>query len=98
RLVVDLPDDTVRFAADPLRLAQVLSNLLANAAKYTDPGGEIRLFARREPDAVVIRVSDTGIGIPPRMLTKIFAMFSQLQSGLERSEGGLGIGLALARG
>jgi PAS domain S-box-containing protein len=95
---IEIPPEPVHFAADPLRLSQVLSNLLTNAAKYTDPEGTIRLRAECSADAVTIRVSDNGIGIPPNVLTSVFAMFSQVKSSQDRSEGGLGIGLALAKG
>ncbi|MEO6079730.1 MAG: PAS domain S-box protein [Steroidobacteraceae bacterium] len=98
RFFVVLPKEPVVFAADPLRLAQVLSNLLTNAAKYTDAGGEIRLQASSLADHVTVSVSDTGIGIASDVLSKIFDMFSQVQPSQDRSEGGLGIGLALAKG
>jgi PAS domain S-box-containing protein len=97
RLFIDVPSSHVKLAADPLRLAQVLSNLLTNAAKYTDPDGEIRLSARAERDSFVIRVADTGIGIAPETLPSVFEMFAQVH-GRDRSEGGLGIGLALSKG
>jgi CheY-like chemotaxis protein len=97
-LKIEIPDEPARFAADPLRLAQVLSNLLTNAAKYTDPEGEIRLRATCNADAVTFSVADNGIGIPPDALEEVFAMFSQVKSAQDRSEGGLGIGLALAKG
>jgi two-component system CheB/CheR fusion protein len=97
-LVIDTPQEPVRFAADPLRLAQVLSNLLTNAAKYTDPEGHIRLTASGTADTITFCVADTGIGIPPDALDEVFAMFSQVKSAQDRSEGGLGIGLALAKG
>jgi PAS domain S-box-containing protein len=97
-LTIDVPAEPVHFAADPLRIAQVLSNLLTNAAKYTDPGGDVRLVARRTNDGVVIRVIDSGIGIVPGALPRIFRMFSQVRSTHDRSDGGLGIGLALAKG
>lgn len=98
RLRIDLPVGAVRVSADPLRLSQVLSNLLTNAAKYTDPEGEIRLSARVEPQAVLISVADTGIGIDAETLPSVFEMFSQLHNGRDHSEGGLGIGLALSKG
>ena len=91
-------DEPARFAADPLRLAQVLSNLLTNAAKYTDPEGEIRLRATCSADTVTFSVVDNGIGIPPDALEEVFTMFSQVKSAQDRSEGGIGIGLALAKG
>jgi PAS domain S-box-containing protein len=97
-LKIEVPDGSARFAGDPLRLAQVLSNLLTNAAKYTDPGGEIRLRALCSADSVMFSVADNGIGIPPDALQGVFAMFSQVKAAQDRSEGGLGIGLALARG
>jgi PAS domain S-box-containing protein len=97
-LRIELPDERAAFAADPLRLAQVLSNLLTNAAKYTDPEGEIRLRATCSADTVTFSVADNGIGIPPDALQEVFAMFSQVKSTSDRSEGGLGIGLALAKG
>jgi PAS domain S-box-containing protein len=97
-LKIEISDEAARFAADPLRLAQVLSNLLTNAAKYTDSGGEIRVRATCSADAVTFSVADNGIGIPPDALEEVFAMFSQVKSAQDRSEGGLGIGLALAKG
>src|SRR5690242_5844355 len=97
-LTIELPDEPVRFSADPLRMAQILSNLLSNAAKYTDPEGHIRLAACCESDDIVIRVSDTGIGMSSEALPRIFEMFSQIGSARDRSEGGLGIGLALTKG
>ena len=98
KLHIDLPNERVQIAADPLRLSQVLSNLLTNAAKYTDPEGEIRLSAGVTANDVAIRIADTGIGIAPDTLPSVFEMFSQLHSGRDRSEGGLGIGLALSKG
>ncbi|HEY4211587.1 MAG TPA: ATP-binding protein [Steroidobacteraceae bacterium] len=97
-LKIEIGNEPARFAADPLRLAQVLSNLLTNAAKYTDAEGEIRLRANCSADTVTFSVSDNGIGIPPDALEEVFTMFSQVKSAQDRSEGGLGIGLALARG
>ena len=83
--------------ADPTRLEQVVANLLTNAAKYTDPGGQITISAKAEGSEVVIRVADTGVGIPPEMLPKIFDLFTQVDPSLARSEGGLGIGLSLVK-
>jgi PAS domain S-box-containing protein len=97
-LKIEISDEPARFAADHLRLAQVLSNILINAAKYTDPGGEIRLRATCDADTVTFSVTDNGIGIPPDALAEVFSMFSQVKSAQDRSEGGLGIGLALAKG
>ena len=98
QLVAVLEDSTVLVLADPVRLAQVLTNLLNNAVKYTDPGGSIRLEARREGGELCLTVTDNGIGLTPRALEHIFVMFAQEQTAIERSEGGLGIGLALAKG
>ncbi|HEU5137541.1 MAG TPA: PAS domain S-box protein [Steroidobacteraceae bacterium] len=95
---IELPREPVKFAADPLRLAQVLSNLLTNAAKYTDPRGRIRLRATADADTITISVTDTGIGLSQEGLTAVFRMFSQVQSTRDRSDGGLGIGLALSKG
>jgi signal transduction histidine kinase len=83
--------------ADPSRLAQVFGNLLTNAAKYTDPGGAIRVSASREQEDVVVRVSDTGRGIAPEMLPRIFDLFVQERQDSHRAQGGLGIGLAIVR-
>jgi PAS domain S-box-containing protein len=93
-----IPNKPGLFVADPLRMAQILSNLLTNAAKYTDPEGHIRLTARSECEEVVIRVADTGIGISAEALPRVFEMFAQVTSASDRSEGGLGIGLALTKG
>jgi PAS domain S-box-containing protein len=84
--------------ADPVRFEQIFSNLLNNAAKYTNTGGTIRIRARQEGGAVLISIKDNGIGIHAELLPQIFEMFSQASSALDRSEGGLGIGLALVRG
>lgn len=83
--------------ADPVRLEQIISNLLNNAAKYTDPGGQIWLTAQREGDRVAISVRDSGIGISPEMLPRIFEMFTQIEHSASRTQGGLGIGLTLVR-
>jgi len=97
RLSVSLPQEPAQLEADPVRLEQILVNLLDNAAKYTEPGGHIWLTGAREGEEVVIRVRDTGIGIPPDMLTQIFNLFTQVDRALDRSQGGLGIGLTLVR-
>jgi CheY-like chemotaxis protein/two-component sensor histidine kinase len=96
QLEVELPQESLELDADPLRLSQVLSNLLTNAAKYTDPEGHIRLHAELDGDAVTISVRDDGIGIAADALPRIFTMFSQVAS--SQSGGGLGIGLALSKG
>jgi signal transduction histidine kinase len=96
-LRVSLPDEPVWLAADPTRLAQVFTNLLTNAAKYTPEGGCINLSASREGGEVIVRVTDSGLGIPPSMLAEVFEMFTQVNRTLERSQGGLGIGLALVK-
>ncbi|MFN3570897.1 MAG: PAS domain-containing protein [Polaromonas sp.] len=88
----------LQLLADPVRLAQILSNLLNNASKYTDAGGRIRLEVTLAPGAVVFTVTDSGIGMSEAAISKVFAMFAQEQSALDRSEGGLGIGLALVKG
>ena len=97
RLELDLPAEPLRVHADPVRIAQVLSNLLNNAAKYTPDGGRISLSARRDGEAARIRVRDNGIGIAAELLPRLFEMFAQGPGSLERSRGGLGIGLSLAR-
>ena len=96
-LSVSLPPEPVPLHADPTRLAQVLSNLLNNAAKYTEPGGRVWLTAERRGGEVVVSIRDTGIGIPAAMLPRIFEMFTQVDASLERTHGGLGIGLTLVR-
>ncbi|MEO7336652.1 MAG: ATP-binding protein [Caldimonas sp.] len=83
--------------ADVTRLTQIVANLLNNAAKYTPPGGRIEVTAERQDDRAVISVRDSGIGIPPDMLPRVFDMFAQVDRTLERSQGGLGIGLALVK-
>ncbi len=95
---VEAPAEPVQIVADPLRLAQILANLLTNAAKYTDPQGQIQLRVQSAVDGVLIAVTDSGIGIPVEATAKVFDMFSQVKSTLDRSEGGLGIGLALTKG
>jgi CheY-like chemotaxis protein len=95
---VNLPPAAVLLDVDPLRVAQVLVNLLTNAAKYTEPGGKISLAARRVDHAVEISVADNGIGIDAADLEQVFAMFSQVDNPIDRAPGGLGIGLALVKG
>jgi signal transduction histidine kinase len=95
--ILSLPQQDLRVNADPDRLAQVLANLLNNAAKYTKEDGRIWLSVDREGDEAVFRVRDTGIGIPAEMLSKVFDLFTQVDRSLDRSQGGLGIGLTLVR-
>ncbi|WP_179958303.1 hybrid sensor histidine kinase/response regulator [Chitinimonas arctica] len=97
-LTIDIPSRPVYIEVDQLRLAQVLANLLTNAAKYTDPRGYIRLSAECVHEQVMISVTDTGIGIKSEALSEVFQMFNQVRSVQDRSDGGLGIGLALAKG
>jgi PAS domain S-box-containing protein len=97
-LTVSLPEEPLALEADSTRLAQVLANLLNNSAKYTEPGGHIALAAERAGRDVVISVRDDGIGIPEQALPRIFDMFSQVDRSIERTTGGLGIGLALVKG
>lgn len=97
QLAVTLPSEPVILEADSVRLSQVIANLLNNAAKYTEEGGQIWLTARRETGEAVISVRDTGLGIPADMLPRIFDMFAQVDRTVKRSQGGLGIGLTLAR-
>jgi PAS domain S-box-containing protein len=97
-LIVTLPAEPVILDADLTRLAQVFWNLLVNSAKYTDPGGHIELSARRHGSEIVVTVKDNGIGIPSPALSGLFSLFSQVDGTFERSQGGLGIGLALVKG
>jgi CheY-like chemotaxis protein len=96
-LEIDLPDELISVEGDKTRLVQVIANILHNAAKFMDPGGLIRLTVRREGQHAVIKISDTGIGIAPDVLPRIFELFTQVHSKSERAQGGLGIGLALVR-
>ncbi len=97
-LTVSLPRDNIHLDADLTRLAQVFGNLLSNSAKYTSRGGRIWLTAERQREIVLVSVRDNGIGIPAEFLGTIFDMFAQVDRSLERSTGGLGIGLALVKG
>ncbi|MRX08980.1 response regulator [Pseudoduganella sp. FT25W] len=97
RFTITLPGTAVWLNADMTRVAQIISNLLNNAAKYTPPGGDIELVAEVIGDEVVVRVIDSGIGIPAAMLPRIFELFTQVDGSAERSKGGLGVGLALAK-
>jgi PAS domain S-box-containing protein len=94
---VDVPSEPVYLHADPVRLTQVFGNLLNNSCKYTPPGGTIRVTAQRDDQSAVVTVTDTGIGIPRDRLASIFDMFAQVDQTLERSQGGLGIGLTLVK-
>jgi PAS domain S-box-containing protein len=96
-LTVDIPDALPLLDLDPTRIAQVLSNFLNNAVKYTPSGGRIALSAKQDRDEVVISVTDTGIGIPAESLTSVFEMFSRVEQNMSRAQGGLGIGLSLVR-
>lgn len=95
RLTLAVTAEPLLLHADPARLEQVLTNLLTNAAKYTEPGGRIHLSVQRDEDHCELRVKDSGVGIAPSLLPHVFELFSQGQRSLDRSEGGLGIGLAL---
>jgi signal transduction histidine kinase/ActR/RegA family two-component response regulator len=96
-LSVALPQAPVWLNVDPTRTAQVFSNLLNNAAKYTDDGGSLQLLARIEGEDAVVSVIDNGVGVPPQQVAQVLEMFGQVDGTLERSEGGLGIGLSLAK-
>jgi len=97
-LTIALPAKAVFLRADPLRLSQSISNLLTNAAKYTDTNGNIALSVELRSDAVKIRVRDDGIGLASEVMPNLFQMFSQVDSAIDRAQGGLGIGLALVKG
>ena len=97
QLSVRLPSESLPLDADPVRLAQVVGNLLTNAAKYTEPNGRIWLTAERDGDMAVLRVRDTGIGIAPHMLPRIFELFVQVDHASTKAQGGLGIGLTLVK-
>jgi signal transduction histidine kinase/CheY-like chemotaxis protein len=93
-----LPEEPIELMVDPLRMSQALANLLTNAAKYSDPAGHITLTAALGAEELTLSVADTGIGLSPDDLSEVFEMFSQVDSAIDRSEGGLGIGLALVKG
>jgi signal transduction histidine kinase len=95
QLKVSVPERGLRVSADEHRLTQVMTNLLGNAAKYTDPGGTIDVVAGKEDDQVVVRIRDSGIGIRKEDLPRIFQRFVQEERALDRSEGGLGLGLSI---
>jgi len=94
-LSIDLPDELLFVEGDPARLSQIVGNILNNATKYTPDGGRIEISAHVEGEDVVIAVADNGIGIPEDMRSKVFQLFTQVDDHLNRSQGGLGIGLAL---
>lgn len=96
-LTIDMPENTLWVDADKVRLSQAIANLLNNAAKYTPRGGKIRVDVAAQSDRILLSVSDTGIGIPPHMQSEVFNLFSQIDSHLDRAQGGLGIGLSLVR-
>ena len=95
RLTISLPPGPIHLEADPLRLAQVRTNLLCNAAKFTDPGGHVRLSVVAEDEQIAIRVEDNGRGIPRTLLARVFEPFQQVPGG--GATGGMGIGLALVK-
>jgi len=97
QLLTALPPEPIHLDADPARLAQILGNLLNNAAKYTPEGGRIGLTVARQGTEAVISVRDTGVGISAEMLPRVFDLFTQVDASLDRSQGGLGIGLTLVR-
>jgi signal transduction histidine kinase len=97
QLALEVPDEPVLVNADAARLAQVFSNLLDNAAKYTDHGGHIRLSVARRGPKIVVAVKDDGVGISAKMLPRVFDLFAQSNGSLEKAQGGLGIGLHVAK-
>ncbi|WP_457797795.1 PAS domain S-box protein [Methylocystis sp. S23] len=97
RLHVSLPSEPLALDVDPVRLAQVFTNLLNNAAKYTEHGGDIWLMVERRESEAVVAVRDSGVGIPAEMLPRVFDLFTQVDRTLGRAQGGLGIGLALVK-
>ena len=97
RVVMSVPATGLRIEADAARLAQVIANLLINAAKYTPPGGFIKIAAQAQTGKAVLRVRDNGIGIDPDLLPRIFELFAQGKQGRDRAQGGLGLGLTIAR-
>jgi PAS domain S-box-containing protein len=97
QLTLSLPAEPLTLSGDPVRLAQVFANLLNNAAKYTDPGGQISFAIRASEGWIEASVRDTGMGIPPEMLSEVFNLFRQVDRHAERAQGGLGIGLTLVK-
>jgi two-component system CheB/CheR fusion protein len=97
-LTVTMPETEVWLDVDPVRISQVIGNLLHNASKFTPRGGGVALRARLVPEGLEVRVSDTGVGMAPELLGNVFDLFSQADRSLDRAQGGLGIGLSLVRG
>jgi PAS domain S-box-containing protein len=97
RLIVSLPDEPLMLDADPVRLAQIFGNLLNNAAKYSDKGGQIEIAARRDGDEALVTIRDSGDGIPSEQFAKLFQIFTRGERSARRNQSGLGIGLALVR-
>jgi signal transduction histidine kinase/CheY-like chemotaxis protein len=96
-LAIDVASEPMVVFADPMRAEQIVANLLTNAAKYTYEAGRVVVLARRDGQETIIQVIDTGVGMPPEMLSRVFDLFTQADRTLDRSEGGLGIGLTVAR-
>jgi signal transduction histidine kinase/ActR/RegA family two-component response regulator len=96
-LILEMPEEAVYVLADPTRAEQIVTNLLTNAAKYTRNGGRVTVRATTDANEAVIEVIDTGIGLPPELLNRVFDLFAQADRTLDRSEGGLGIGLTVAQ-
>ena len=96
-ITVNVPDTPLTVAADPTRVAQVLSNVLGNAIQYTPDGGQITVDAKVADEMVSIAITDTGVGMPPELIPRVFDLFVQGERGLDRGEGGLGVGLTVAR-
>src|SRR5207302_9420031 len=97
RVSVSLPEEPLALEGDFIRLRQVVANLLSTAAKYTPPGGEISVTGYREDSEIVLRVRDTGIGISPGMVPRVFDLCAQADRSLPHSDEGLGVGLTVAR-
>ncbi len=95
--IIKCPEEFIWLDADTVRLSQIFANLLNNAAKYTNPSGQIELTVTKDANTAIISIKDNGIGIPPEMLPSIFDMFVQVDNSLERKQGGLGIGLTLVK-
>lgn len=97
QLALRLPTEPITINADPVRIGQIIANLLNNAAKYTPSGGQVWLTAWQKEGEAILSVRDSGIGIPPEMLGRVFDLFAQVDGAIQRSQGGLGIGLTLAK-